>query len=185
MIDEIAESTKDEMEKVIDALKKQLAVIRAGRANVGMLDGVRVDYYGQKTPLSQVATVQTPDASLITVKPWEKNLLKDIEKAIVEANLGLSPNSDGELIRVPIPMLTEERRKEYTKQAKGKAEDAKIAIRNARRDGNDMVKAAKNDGDITEDDEKRGLKIVQDVTDDYIKRVDDVYAKKEAEILEV
>jgi ribosome recycling factor len=185
MIDDITNETKDMMDKALDALKKQLAQVRAGRANPALLEGVRVDYYGTSTPLSQVANVAAADGSLLTVKPWEKSMLKEIEKAIVEANLGVSTNNDGEIIRIPVPSMSQERRKELVKQAKSKGEDAKIAVRNARRDGNELLKSTLKDGDITEDDEKRGLKIVQDLTDAYVKKVDDALAKKEAEIMEV
>ena len=185
MIDDITSEAEQAMSSSIEAFKKTLGTIRTGRANASILDSVRVDYYGTKTPLSQVANVTVADATLLTVKPWEKGILKEIEKAIVEANLGFSPSNDGELVRVPIPPLTEERRKEYVKQAKGKSEEAKIAVRNARRDANDMLKSALKDGDISEDDEKRGLKIVQEKTDAYIKTIDEMMAKKEKEIMSV
>jgi ribosome recycling factor len=185
MIDDITTETKDQMEKALDALKKQLAQVRAGRANPALLESVRVDYYGTSTPLNQVANVSAADGSMLTVKPWEKSMLKEIEKAIVEANLGVSTNNDGEIIRIPVPSMSQERRKELVKQAKSKGEDAKIAVRNARRDGNELLKSTLKDGDITEDDEKRGLKIVQDLTDLYVKKVDDALAKKEGEIMEV
>lgn len=185
MLNEIQGEARENMERAIEALKKQLSVIRAGRASVGMLDGVRVDYYGTPTPLNQVSNVTTPDARLIMVKPWEKPLLKEIEKAIVEANLGLTPVNDGEVIRVPIPPLSEERRKEYVKAAKTRCEDAKVAVRNVRRDANEMLKEATKEREISEDDEKRGLKSVQDLTDEYVKKIDELLAKKESEIMEV
>jgi ribosome recycling factor len=185
MLNEISGEAKDQMERAIDALKKQLSTIRAGRANVAMLEGIRVDYYGNPSPLNQVASVTVADARLLMVKPWEKQLLKDIEKAIVEANIGIQPNNDGEVIRLPIPALSEERRKEYVKQAKTRCEDAKIAVRNARRDANEMLKDATKEGEISEDDEKRGLKTIQDLTDQYVARVDELLAKKEGEIMEV
>lgn len=185
MLDEIQSEAKEQMEKAIEALKKQLAAIRTGRANTALLEPVRVSYYGSMTPLNQVASVTIADARLIVVKPWEKNLLKDIEKAIVDANLGLMPSNDGEVVRVPVPALSEERRKDYVKQAKSKGEDAKVAIRNARRDANEMLKSATKDGEISEDDEKRGLKTVQDLTDAYVKKVDELLAHKEQEIMEV
>ena len=185
MIDDITTDATAQMNATIEALKKQLGAIRAGRANAAMLDMVRVDYYGSKTPLSQVANVTAADGTLLVVKPWEKNLVKEVEKAIIEANLGLTPSNDGELVRVPIPPLSEERRKEFVKQAKQRTEEAKIAIRNARRDANELVKAAKSDGEISEDDEKRALKAVQDLTDTYVKKCDDALSTKEKEILEV
>ncbi len=185
MINDIEAETKDQMEAGIESLKKMLGTIRAGRATPALLDTVRVDYYGSKTPLSQVASVTVADATLLIVKPWEKPLIKDIERGIVEANIGFSPSNDGDVIRVPIPPLSEERRKEYAKAARGRCEDSKIVIRNARRDGNELIKAAKKEGEISEDDEKRGLKSVQDLTDSYVARIDELYALKESEILEV
>lgn len=185
MLDQINSEAESQMEKAIEALKKHLSHIRAGRANVAMVDGVRVDYYGTPSPLNQVASVTVGDARLLVVKPWEKNLLKDIEKAIIEANIGLQPSNDGEIIRLPIPALSEERRKEYVKQAKTRCEDAKVAVRSARRDANDMLKEASKESEISEDDEKRGLKMIQDKTDDFVKRIDELLEKKENEIMEV
>lgn len=185
MLDDIVKDTKDNMEKVIEALKKNLATIRTGRASPGMLDGVRVDYYGTPTALNQLATISVADARLLVVKPFEKKVLKDIERAIVEANLGFNPNNDGETIRLAMPPLSTERRKEYVKMSKSKGEDAKVAIRNVRRDSNEMLKEACADSSITQDDEKRGLKSVQDLTDAYVKTVDEQLAKKEKEIMEV
>lgn len=185
MLDDIVKDAKENMEKVIEALKKNLATIRTGRASPGMLDGVRVDYYGSPTPLNQVANVSVQDARLLLIKPFEKKIIKDIERAIVEANLGFNPSSDGEFVRVPMPPLSTERRKEYVKLAKTKCEDAKVAIRNVRRDANELLKETQKDGSITQDDEKRGLKTVQDQTDAYVKKVDEMLAKKEAEIMEV
>lgn len=185
MLDDIQREAKNNMDKAIDALKKQLASIRTGRASTALLDGVRVDYYGSKTPLNQVASITVADPRLLVIKPWERNMLKEIEKAIVEANLGLSPSNDGEVVRVPIPALSEERRRDYVKQAKTRGEEAKVAIRNARRDANEMLREAMKDGEISEDDEKRGLKAVQDLTDAYVKKVDELLAHKEAEIMEV
>ncbi len=185
MLDDIVKDTKDNMEKVIDALKKNLATIRTGRASPGMLDGVRVDYYGSPTALNQLATVSVADARLLVVKPFEKKVLKDIERAIVEANLGFNPNNDGETIRLAMPPLSTERRKEYVKMSKSKGEDAKVAIRNVRRDSNELLKEACAESSITQDDEKRGLKSVQDLTDAFVKTVDEHLAKKEKEIMEV
>lgn len=185
MLDDIVKDTKDNMEKVIEALKKNLATIRTGRASPGMLDGVRVDYYGTPTALNQLATISVADARLLVVKPFEKKVLKDIERAIVEANLGFNPNNDGETIRLAMPPLSTERRKEYVKMSKSKGEEAKVAIRNVRRDSNEMLKEACADSSITQDDEKRGLKSVQDLTDAYVKTVDEQLARKEKEIMEV
>lgn len=185
MINEITGEMKSDIDKTLDVLKKQLASIRTGRAHVSLLDSVKIDYYGTLTPLSQVATLTIADARTLVVKPWERGLQKTIEKAILEANLGLTAVTDGDIVRVPVPALTEERRKEFCKQAKTKAEEAKLAIRNARRDANEMLKAATKDGEISEDEEKRGLKSVQDATDMAINHIDDQLAKKEEEIMTV
>ena len=185
MLDDIVKDAKDTMDKAIDALKKQLATIRTGRANPSMLDSVKVNYYDVATPLNQVATVTAQDARLLVIKPFEKRIIKDIEKAIVEANLGFNPSSDGDFVRVPMPPLSTERRKEYVKLAKSKCEDAKVAIRNVRRDANEMLKEAEKGGDITQDQEKRGLKTTQDQTDAFVKKIDDMLTAKEKEIMEV
>ncbi len=185
MLDEICDEAKEQMHKAVEVLKKQLASIRTGRATVSLLDGVRVDYYGTLSPVSQVATVLTPDPRMLAVKPWEKAMLKPIEKAILEANLGLVPVIDGDLVRIPMPALTEERRREFVKQAKQKCEDSKIAVRNARRDANEMLKSATKEGSMTEDDEKRALKITQDLTDQTISELDKLLTNKEAEIMTV
>ncbi len=186
----IAEDVLAELEErgkeSIEALKGQLARIRTGRANLSILDSVRVEYYGSKSPLNQVASLSVPDPRLITVKPFDKSLLSEIEKVIRAASdLGLSPQNDGEKIMLPIPPLTEERRRDFTKLAKGKGEDAKISVRNARRDANDMLKMAEKDGDLPEDDGKKAQSKVQEVTDKYVKAVDEVVVKKEKEILEI
>jgi len=184
MMDEVCADCKKEMVNNIDAYKRGLAKIRTGRANLAMLDGIRVDYYGTPTPLNQVAALAVPDPRLITIKPWEKNMVGEIEKMIRSSDLGLQPQSDGELVRVPIPPLTEERRRDLVKSAKGKAEEAKVAIRASRRDANEMVKQLQKDGDVPEDDAKKGLKKIQDETDACIKQVDDILVAKEKEILE-
>jgi ribosome recycling factor len=185
MINEIAGDLKSNIDKTVDALKKQLSSIRTGRAHVSLLDSIKIDYYGNLTPLSQVATLTISDARTLMVKPWEKGLQKTIEKAILEANLGLTAITDGDVVRIPVPTLTEERRKEFCKQAKAKAEEAKLAVRNARREANEMLKDATKEGEISEDDEKRGLKMVQDLTDASIAHIDDLVSKKEAEIMTV
>lgn len=185
MINDITKDMKLNIDKTIDVLKKQLASIRTGRAHASLLDSVKIDYYGTPTPLAQVATITTSDPRTLVVKPWEKGLQKIIEKAILEANLGLTASTDSDIVRVPVPALTEERRKEFCKQAKARAEEAKLAVRNARRDANEMLKVATKDGDISEDEEKRGLKSVQDATDGAISNIDDIVAKKEEEIMTV
>lgn len=185
MLDDILKNAKDEMDKVIDALKKQLATIRTGRANPAMLDGVRVDYYDTPTPLNQLATVSAQDARMLVIKPFDKKALKDIERAIVEANLGFNPTNDGDFIRCIMPPLSGDRRKEYVKMAKGKGEDAKVAIRNNRRDANESVKEALDESLITQDEEKKGKEQVQALTDQFIKNIDELIVKKEKEIMEV
>lgn len=185
MLDSICSDAKDQMQKAIEALKKQLASIRTGRASVSLLDGVRVDFYGTPSPISQVASVGCPDSRSLVVKPWDKAMLKPIEKAIQEANLGLVPSIDSDIIRVPVPALTEERRKEFVKQAKHRGEDAKIAVRNARRDANELFKHALKDSGMSEDDEKKGLKTTQELTDHAIAEIDKLLTHKEAEIMVV
>jgi ribosome recycling factor len=185
MVNDVVTDFEGACAKAIENYKKELAKVRTGRANVSMLDGIKVDYYGTMTPLNQVATLNVPDPRLITIKPWEKALIPAIEKSIkTRTDLGLNPIADGELVRVPIPALNQERRKELVKVTKGMNEDAKVAVRNARRDANELLKSLLGDGDITEDDQKRGLKSVQDVTDKNIALVDEIGGKKEKEILE-
>lgn len=185
MVNDVLQDLEAGIVKAQDALKKELAKVRTGRASLQLLDGVRVDYYGTSTPLNQVASLSTPDARLIVVKPWEKKLCPAIEEAIRKAELGVNPSSDGELVRIPIPALTEERRKELTKVVKRMGEDSRVAIRNLRRDANELLKEATKGGDITEDEEKQGLKKVQDAVDKGIAKVDEIIAKKESEIMEV
>jgi ribosome recycling factor len=186
----IETDVQDEFElkavEAVDALKAAISRIRTGRANLSVLDPIRVDYYGTKSPLNQVATLAVPDPRLITIKPFDKSVLSDIEKAIrASPDLGLSPQNDGEKIMLPIPALTEERRKEFTKSAKAKGEDAKIAVRNARREANDALKKAEKDGDVPADDAKKAQDKVQQLTDKYVKSIEDMVAKKEKEILEI
>ena len=184
MINDITTDAEDGMKKALEAFKRDLTKIRTGRASTSLLDGVKVDYYGTPTPLNQVASLNVADARLITIKPWEKNMIPVIEKAIRSSDLGLNPVADSELCRLPIPPLTQERRKELVKQIKKMTEDARVAVRGARRDANDMLKEAEKDGDVTEDAAKAGTKRIQDLTDKYVAMVDDVSAKKEKEILE-
>ncbi len=185
MVSDVMKDLQASLEKGIDLFRRDLAKVRTGRANLAILDGIKVDYYGTPTPLNQVASMNVPDARMITVKPWEKTLIPEIEKAIRAAQLGLNPNSDGEIVRVPTPALTEERRKELVKVVKKMAEEAKVALRGHRRDANEMLKDFLKDKQITEDEEKAGLKKVQDATDTAVTKVDDILAKKEAEIMEV
>jgi len=183
-MNEAVELAKDGMDKAIDRLKRELGRVRAGRANPALLDDIRVDSYGTMSPLKQVATVSVADARLLIVKPYDRNTIAAIEKAINNSQLGLNPNNDGVVVRVPIPALTEERRKQLVKQVKDAGEDAKIAIRQARRDANELIKESEKDGTISEDDMKRGLDQIQKLTDAEIKSVDETIGKKEAEIME-
>jgi ribosome recycling factor len=172
------------MQKTIDHLDRELGKIRAGKANPKMLDGIMVEYYGTMTPLQQVASINTPDPRTIAVQPWERNMIGQIEKAIMNANLGLNPDNNGELVRINIPPLTEERRQGLVKQVKKEVEDARISIRNARRDANDELKKLKKDG-LPEDQEKDVEDRIQKLTDKFIKRADDMLSKKEKDILTI
>ena len=185
MINDIIKDAEDGMTKAVDSFKRDLQKIRTGRANTSMLDGIKVDYYGTPTPVNQVATVQVVDARLITVKPWEKNMIAVIDKAIRASDLGINPVADSELVRVPIPPLTQERRKELAKVVNKQTEEARVAVRSARRDAMDMIKDAEKDKQITEDDRKLGEKKIQDLTDKYIAMVDDIAKAKEKEIMEL
>lgn len=182
---DVIKKAQAEMEKAIGGLRKELTRIRTGRANASLLDEVRVDYYGTPSPLSQVGTISIPEPRLITITPWEKKLIPDIERAILKADLGLNPASDGVLVRIPIPALTEERRKEMVKQVKRHGEEHKIAVRNIRRDANEALKKLEKNKEITEDALKHGEKEVQDLTDRMVKQIDEVVHVKEKDILEV
>jgi ribosome recycling factor len=183
--DDIVKDLHDRILKTLDQLRQDLTAVRTGRASLHLLDGVRVDYYGTPTPLNQVATLSVPEARLIMVKPWEKNMIPVIEKAIRDANLGVNPMSDKDLVRVPIPALTEERRKEIVKQVKHKGEEHKIAVRNERRDAKELLEVAKKDGDISEDEAKKSLDKVQKETDEGVKKIDEIVAAKEKEVMQV
>jgi len=185
MINDITTDSEDGMKKAIDSFKRDLQKVRTGRANTSMLDGIKVDYYGTPTPVNQVATVQVVDARLITVKPWEKAMLPVIDKAIRASDLGINPVADSELVRRPIPPLTQERRKELAKVVNKQTEEARVAVRSARRDAMDMIKDAEKDKQITEDQRKDGEKKVQDLTDKYIAMVEDIAKAKEKEIMEL
>ena len=185
MFGDIVSKCKSGMEKTIESLKKDFGKDRTGRASTTLLDDVSVDYYGTPTPLNQVGTMAVPEARLITIQPWEKKLIPDIEKAILKADLGLNPDSDGQIIRLVIPPLTEERRKEMGKLVKRMGEDAKIALRNVRREGNERLKKMEKNKELSQDDLKKGEKEIQDVTDTFVKKVDDLVAAKEKEIMEI
>ena len=183
-IEIILEMAQEKMDKTITHLEHELIKIRAGKANPGMLEGVMVDYYGSMTPLQQVANVNTPDPRTIAIQPWEKAMIQPIEKAIMMANLGFNPENNGEIVRISVPPLTEERRKDLVKQAKKEAEDARISIRNVRRDSNEELKKLKKDG-LAEDVEKDAEAEVQKLTDKYSKIVDDHITRKEKDILTI
>ena len=185
MVEDVLSETETGMKKAIDAFNHELAKVRTGRANLSLLDGVKVDYYGTPTPLNQVASLNVADARLITIKPWEKNMLPVIEKAIQSSDLGLNPVTDSELVRLPIPPLTQERRRDLVKLIKKMTEEARVAVRGARRDANEMLKDAEKDKEISEDESKGGHKRIQELTDKYVAVVDEVGANKEKEIMEV
>jgi ribosome recycling factor len=182
---QVETSAKTRMEKAVADLAHTMSTVRTGRANAAMLDNVRVDYYGTPTPLNQVGTVNVPEPGLLTVSPWDSSMIGPIEKAIRAAELGLNPANDGKIIRIPIPPLNEERRKELAKKLHGMAEDHRVSLRNIRRDANDAVKKLMKDKAISEDDEKRSLEEIQKMTDGYIKKVDEAAKAKEKEILEI
>ncbi len=184
MVQNVINDAKGKMAKAIDILKSELLKLRTGRATTSILDDIRVEYYGSLVPLNQVSNMAVPDARLITIQPWEANMVTVIEKAILKSGLGLNPNHDGKVIRVPIPPLTEERRKELVKYVKKLAEDNKIAVRNVRRDANEAFKKLEKTH-VSEDEVKKGEHEVQKLTDDNIKRIDDVVAAKEKEIMTV
>jgi ribosome recycling factor len=184
MIDEIYEETADGMKKSVENLKTDLNRVRTGRASLSILDAIRVDYYGTMTPLNQMATLAVPESRLITVQPWDVSVIKEIEKAILKSDLGLTPSNDGKIMRISIPPLTEERRKELVKVVHKMCEDHKITVRNVRRDANDLLKSLKKDGEISEDDAYKAQDQIQKITDEHIALVDDCYTDKEKEILE-
>ena len=185
MLKQISEDAKRRMDKSMEVLQKELASVRTGRASLSLLDHIRVYYYGTPSPLNQVANLAVPEANLITVQPWEPPMLEKIEKAIRISDLDLNPANDGKILRIPIPSLTEERRKALVKQVGKIAEESRTAIRQVRRDVNDRLKKLLKDKDISEDDEKRALKEVQDLTDAHIKKVDDAVKRKEQDLMTV
>ena len=184
MKDEILSECREHMNKSIEALKKDFVRIRTGRASIALLDGVRVNCYDTQMPLDQVASLSVPESRLITVKPWDQSIIGEIEKSILKSELGLTPLNDGKIIRIPIPPLTETRRKELVKVAKKTAEEGKIAIRNHRREANELLKELKNEKEISEDEFFKGQEEVQQITDEFIKKIDQITAEKEKEIME-
>ena len=176
---------EEKMRKSIDSVAADFAAVRAGRANAAVLDRISVDYYGTPTPIQQIASIGSPDPRQLLIQPWDASAVKLIEKAILNSDLGINPQNDGRVIRLVFPQLTEERRRELTKQVKKYGEDAKVAVRNIRRDAMDYVKALKKKSEITEDDQKKAEKDLQDLTDKYIKKVDEACAVKEKELMEL
>jgi len=185
MLEDVIKDLRSGNDKAIEALRRELSKVRTGRAHAGMLDGIRVDYYGVPTPIGQMATVSVPEPRLITVKPWEKGQTKAIEKAIREGDLGLNPQADGDFLRIPIPALTEERRKEMVKLTKRHGEECKVAIRKHRRDANEMIDTLDKDGEVSGDDAERARKKVEEVVAEATRHVDQIIAAKEKEVLEV
>jgi ribosome recycling factor len=185
MIRDVIQKTKGRMEKVVEDLRRELAGVRSGRASLSLLDHITVEYYGTPTPLNQVSTLAVPEPNLITAQPWDVSLLSAIEKAIRASDLGLNPSNDGKLIRIPIPPLTEERRKQLARHVGKVLEDHRTAIRNIRRDENEMIKKMLKDKQVSEDDERKGLEEIQRLTDHYAKKIEELAKKKEEEILTV
>ncbi len=185
MIDDILEDAEDRMGKSLEALSSQFSKIRTGRAHPSILMGITISYYGSETPLNQVANINIEDARTLAVTPWEKNLVPDIEKAIMKSDLGLNPVTAGENIRIPMPALTEETRRGYIKQARAEAESARVSVRNARRDAISMLKELLKDKEISEDDDRRAQDRVQKLTDKYVARVEETLTGKEADLMEI
>lgn len=185
MVNDVINDAKNKMTKALELLRIENSKLRTGRASLSLLDDIKVDYYGTAMPLNQVATLATPDARLITIQPWEASMVSVIEKAILKSGLGLNPAHDGKVIRLPIPPLTEERRRDLVKYVKKLGEDAKVSIRNIRRDSNEACKKLEKDKKASEDETKRGEREVQKLTDDYIKHIDEAVVHKEKEIMTV
>lgn len=185
MVNDILEQGEERMKKVLMSLHDNFGSVRTGRANALLLDRIKVDYYGVLTPVNQMAGVKTPDAHMLIIEPWDKGALGSVEHAILESDLGVTPSNDGSVIRLPFPALTEERRRELVKQCKGYAEEARVAMRNARRDANTAIERAVKEDNLPEDDERRGQTEVQKLTDHYIAEVDEAFKKKESEVMEI
>ncbi len=184
MLNDIYEDTKDRMNKAVEKTRHDLATVRTGRASTALLDGIKVEYYGTKTPLKQLAQLSAPEPRLLVIQPYEKNIIPDVERAVLESDLGLNPQNDGMVIRLPIPELTRERREELTRYVHKLAEEGRIAIRNVRRDANDTLKELEKEHEISEDNAHRGMDTIQEITDEHIKRIDDLLKHKEQEIQE-
>ncbi|ANV98658.1 ribosome recycling factor [Helicobacter enhydrae] len=185
MLNELYEQTKNSMNKTIESLKRDFSTLRSGKVSINILDNIRIDYYGTPTPLNQVGSVIATDATTILITPWEKPLLKDIEKAIQEANIGVNPNNDGENVKLFFPPMTQEQRKEIAKEARAMGEKAKIAIRNIRQESNNSIKKSEKDKTITEDLSKKGQDEIQKYTDEFVKKIDEAVKQKEEEVMKV
>lgn len=185
MLNEIYNQTKTSMTKTINSLKRDFSTLRSGKVSISILDNIRVDYYGTPTPLNQVGSVIATDATTIVVTPWEKTLLKEIEKSIQEANIGVNPNNDGEVIKLFFPPMTQEQRKEVAKEAKAMGEKAKVGIRNVRQDSNNAIKKLEKDKEITEDISKKGQDEIQKYTDEFVKKIDEMVKTKEEEVMKI
>ena len=185
MLNDVYADARERMQKALETLENDYKRLRTGRASVALVDNIRVDYYGTPTPLNQMATLTIPDPRTIMIQPWDNSIIGEVEKAILKSELGLTPMNDGKIIRISIPPLTEERRKDLVKVIKKKAEETKVAVRNIRRDANEMIKDLKKEKEISEDDQFRGQEETQKITDDFIKKIDAVYGTKETEILEI
>ncbi len=185
MLNDVYADTRDRMQKALENLERDYKRLRTGRASVSLVDGIRLDYYGTSTPLNQLATLTVPEPRTIVIQPWDATIIGDVEKAILKSELGLTPMNDGKIIRIGIPPLTQERRRDLVKVIKKKAEEAKVAVRNIRRDANEMLKDLKKEKEISEDEQNRAQEETQKITDDFIKKVDMAYSAKEKEILEI
>ncbi len=185
MLNDVYADTRERMQKALENLEREFVKVRTGRASVSLVDGIKADYYGTPTPLNQMATLTVPDPRTIVIQPWDQTAIGAVEKAILKSDLGLTPMNDGKLIRINIPPLTEERRKELVKVVRKMAEEAKVAIRNIRRDANDMIKDLKKEKEISEDEQFKGQDEIQKITDDFIKKIDAACAAKEKEVLEI
>lgn len=185
MIEEILQDARERMDQAIEATRKEFAGLRSGRANPALLDRIEVEYYGTKTPLNQLATVSAPDPRQLLVQPWDKGAIKEIEKAIIQADLGFTPASDGALIRIAVPQLTEERRKDLVRLARKTAEEMRVQVRNIRREANDEIRALEKEGEVSEDDRRRAESRIQELTDSKIKEIDALLRTKEEEVMEV
>jgi len=185
MLNDVFEDARDRMGKVLEDLRSEYKRVRTGRASVSLVESIRADYYGTSTPLNQLATLTIPDPRTIVIQPWDQSAVGDVEKAILKSELGLTPMNDGKIVRINVPPLTQERRRELVKVIKKMAEDHKVAVRNIRRDANEMIKDLKKEKEISEDDQFRGQEEIQKITDDFIQKLDEEYAGKEKEVLEI